>query len=1354
MLFCGTYIFSATHRLSRHIFPLNSSTPTGSTGIMIIRAILWACIFTLLQVQADQLDGELSYSYPTYGESTPSYGVGTSTTEVYRTSSITNSISVSHTSTHLGYTSSKTTGSVHSTHTSSEPVFVSTQPSRPSSSSGNKFTSSTEKKPQTTWYTSSVSSAQGTGGTTNPNGSLTSMSKELTSIGSGFTPSVSTVPSVAPPHSASASKPDTTNDDSSTGTKTPVSVTATSDQTTPIDSKTNTKSSSLGTAPSSTSPRTTVSSSFSSSESLVTNTAASSQVSSTDLGNSTLQQSTSRQPSGSPTSSSHEASTKSSSDSRSGSWTASSSLPFSTSPLTSSRSDSKTTSLTVSFSRGTSFGTTSSGTHKPPSTGTSSQGESSSSHGGSPSERTSSTSHSSIKASSNDGSSSHGSLSTVNSSASSTKGDFTSSVPVSSAQETSMGGHSSQSQSSDARTSSTGMSTTAIPVLTASVTTAPPTFTSTAVISSASPTSTSGSVIIDLLKKEIDDDVEDLKKLIVLVGVWIKSPKPNPPDVITLIDTIIPAMNTLKPKLPQPPKNDPECGTGNRGLRKRFWPFDGIKDVVNAVQAVTQVALKVSKIRTQLVKGVIDGVSSELLDVGKITDALDIYDPAKDPCAPQTTSKSSDSGAKTSSTTDSKHTKSSSSACSTRTVSNCNVVCTSTVTVGQGQTSGLGKACSTTCDRPTVTCGGASTSTSTTTSTVVSGEGCAKTCCGNRPSTSSVPQPPKPTSVNIHNRNMAKLPDPFGTEFNGVFNFMKDMCSHYSNVIDIVDDAAEKNTIGYQTPLDYEKYICMPGLHGCTAVVVMSRRYLWMAHIWEVDTIENEDQWDEDIFEAFEFGGHGSTIPEERSLPNLRKPGQPFGPGTFTQAFIITPRQRITHAGEPQPQELLYPDLNDELHEFFGRVLGGVAVETVPYVANAAKYWNYETTDPEDRPGSPELWFDPGPDYETPFGKVLFMFDPNKNDVPDNGCGTKAGYQLWVADNPAPVADMEWDFNDPLRPGQKRDGTSAPVCSFPSTLSTVVSPTSGVSRSSIDPTTRKSSAAASGSTSRTISPSLTQSRASSGFQSLTSFKTGSSTEQSSASSSTAISLSTTQSRASSNMKSTTSLITESSADQSSASSSTSFLTKSSSSPSTTQSVPSTAPTTSPHLTVPASGDGDCNGCGKWWKACENDWCPKVNLSGKDCSDKCFVHACFADSAPSECRPDGRCHSVTCPDSPKEPRKTIRDPSPIKVDCTDDTGCDCCFDFTAACFKNWIPEGTPKIRAYDFCYSEMCYDGPKKCLKGGNGCEFSKDCPKKKGEPKAGGWPGTPPNAIFNKDEIEDMVSYEYGLLSQNMTVAV
>jgi hypothetical protein len=67
---------------------------------------------------------------------------------------------------------------------------------------------------------------------------------------------------------------------------------------------------------------------------------------------------------------------------------------------------------------------------------------------------------------------------------------------------------------------------------------------------------------------------------------------------------------------------------------------------------------------------------------------------------------------------------------------------------------------------------------------------------------------------------------------------------------------------------------------------------------------------------------------------------------------------------------------------------------------------------------------------------------------------------------------------------------------------------------------------------------------------------------------------------------------------------------------------------------------------------------------------------------------------------------------------------------------------------------MCYDGPKKCLKGGNGCEFSKDCPKKKGEPKEGGWPGTPPKAIFNQDEIEDMVSYEYGLLSQNVTVAV
>ena len=1264
---------------------------------MVIRGRLWICAFFLLEVRAEQHD--YGSSYPVFQGSNSNYGMGTSTTDGYQTSVIT-SISTFSVSTSLTYNSSDTTRTVRSEHTSPTPVFESTRQPLPSSS-GNKPTSSLGKS-QSTRQMSSTVSTQATGSSANSRGSLTSLGTTPTgsasSLGSTVTSAISTAPSTASSQSSVTSTPDSSGSISFVHTKgSSIIPTTQNASTTSIDSKNATQS----IASTDNSSRASISSSLVNSQSRVTGVVTSSVISTKEVVNSTWPKSTNGPHSGSFTFSSQNGTMKSSSALVSESLTTNSTKPSSALQSTSSWGGSQVTSWTASSSQGTSTGTTS-GTIKP------SPGESSS-HGGSK------WSSSSAEASSSKGdSSSQGTLSTIDSSAPLTNGSHTSSVQDSSAQETSSSGLWTKSRSSGAEITSTATTTSVTARPTPTSITAPPTSTFNSAVSTiSSSTSTSGSILIGILQKEIKDDTSELKNLVVLIGAWIKSPKPNPSDIISSIDTIVPALNSLKPKLPQPPPNDPECKKGNRGLQKRFWPFDGIKDVVNAVQAVAQVVLKVSKLRTQIVEGVIDGVQSELFDVGKITDALDKYDVAKDPCnAPQTTFLSSGFATTTSS----------SSACSTRTISNCNVLCTLTTTIGQVQTLGLGgRACSTICDPPKVTCGGATTWISTSLTTVVPQPLCAPTCC--RPGPTSAPSSLPPMPVPLDTQGIQKrtpLPSPHGAPFNGIFNFMKDICNSYSTLVQIVDGSG-KITLGYQTRLDQRKSICMGCLTGCTAVIVMSDNYPWMAHIFESPTIVQQDRWQEDVFDAFESGGHNSNIPEDQSLRNLVRVGGPFGPGTRTRAYIVAPLVRRDTANDPQSNQWLYPEFLGRLQYFMERIIGN-DVHLTPYMATADLEWgivNVPPTDPEYRP----RWNDALTPFLTPFGKVIINFDPNRNNAP-GGCWGKAGWEIWVSVGPEPVAMDEWDSYNHPQPG-KRAETSAAACPRLSTSSTISSSIGKISKSSAGSTTTKSSITGSGSTWGTSAISATMS-------------TGSSV----------------QSPTSSVPQSTISSALSSgffSSDR--ASKSTSTVSSTSSSRSTQSGSTTPNPTTPPELSVPPSSDDNCNGCGNWWKACETEWCPKVHLSGEECSNKCFVHACFAESSPPECHPGGRCHTLTCPDSPNEPRKTVPDSDTLNVNCNNDTGCKCCSDYTDLCLKNWVPKDTPKIRAYDFCFSEMCYDAPRRCRKGSHVCKLTKDCPNKKGEPKLGGWPGISPVAMFNPGEIQEMAVLEFGSGTSHLNIS-
>lgn len=519
------------------------------------------------------------------------------------------------------------------------------------------------------------------------------------------------------------------------------------------------------------------------------------------------------------------------------------------------------------------------------------------------------------------------------------------------------------------------------------------------------------------LKKDIDDDSDDTNALIILIGGWIKLPKPNLPDILPDLDGLFSRWTKLKPKLPQPPQDEPEC----EHLRKRFWPFNIISDTVkNPVQAVEKIGLSLGSIRAQLTKGVIDGVADELVNLNALNDAMKKYDPSKDPCNKESTKLSSES-AVTTSHSSSPSSSSSSSSCSARTVSNCNVVCTTTRSIKPtgGNTKRAVDECSTSCGPPTVTCGAsATTDTSTVTSTIVVPNYCDNKCCKKLPDHTPKPLPTQNAGTTPRGLHKRVLPQKDREPWNGnMFNFRRDMCSAHSLVEEMESkDPDKRPTTGAQYVLGPNPMnVCFPGLYGCTMVVVLSRYYLWMAHFIEVRSAMKPENWDEHVFKPIEFGEHGSNIPADQSLAELGKAGGAFAPETNPVAIIIGPFKRRTDLATQQSTDLLYPEFSAKIEETILRAMPHARIQYAPYAANAAQFWGFDNVSNEEK----ATFVDENYPYKTPYGKVLVTYDTNKYGAKKgDGCKTVPGWEIWVEDATFSRAYDEW----PALPLQVPDG--------------------------------------------------------------------------------------------------------------------------------------------------------------------------------------------------------------------------------------------------------------------------------------------------------------------------------------------
>jgi hypothetical protein len=164
-------------------------------------------------------------------------------------------------------------------------------------------------------------------------------------------------------------------------------------------------------------------------------------------------------------------------------------------------------------------------------------------------------------------------------------------------------------------------------------------------------------------------------------------------------------------------------------------------------------------------------------------------------------------------------------------------------------------------------------------------------------------------------------------------------------------------------------------LYGCTAVIILSRKRMYMMHIWEQPTMMSLQLVDTDVLGVLYWGSLG--VPQ--ALRQLIAPGQDFENtlANNLHAFIITP-----YGSDPSnpfsSNNLRYPQSVDRIKQYIYDLLGGVVAMTIPYNSR---------------------W--PDENFDNPYGKVLIQYDPYEAifQPATGGCTYQAaGIELWFED--------------------------------------------------------------------------------------------------------------------------------------------------------------------------------------------------------------------------------------------------------------------------------------------------------------------------------------------------------------------
>ncbi|KAH7115796.1 hypothetical protein B0J11DRAFT_593361 [Dendryphion nanum] len=523
-----------------------------------------------------------------------------------------------------------------------------------------------------------------------------------------------------------------------------------------------------------------------------------------------------------------------------------------------------------------------------------------------------------------------------------------------------------------------------------------------------------------------------------LIQNWIDNPSPPLIKDLTIqLDVVLPKAKDLLEKLPQSPGAVEPCKSGkirrsrsedatNHILDERGLIGDVFKTAFGLVKCVVDTTNRVKDAVIQGTSNAVDLVKGLQVDLKPMIDALNEVELIEDPNGGPGQPKPSGPGSGEPEPTQSD--KSSSSSCTPQTVSNCNIGCTAiaTTTMKGPSKRAEGNACTTVCGAPITRCGATGvTSTSTVTSTITEQRLCSPECsvCNSDKRAKRTLPPlsgllsiasadvldrpvstlnrysqtikarqliPKQTTSPDNNLQKRALSSPTDRGYDSFFDWLELQLGY------VEEDGKQLQhglghgifTTGFSFPLlDSLDSWSLIGLYGCTSVIVISRKRIFMTHIWEAPSMLEEESFQSHVLDTLLHGDVAGGVPE--GLIAFTGTGGDFEntDENNVRAIIITPYRR----GPPQnPNEdgLLYINQVNRIKDTLKDALGRQDTHIVPY--------------------HPRL---PDPGEKTTYGKILIQYDPAHAVVtqPDTCVHQPvAAIELWFENQLAPRYRDEW----------------------------------------------------------------------------------------------------------------------------------------------------------------------------------------------------------------------------------------------------------------------------------------------------------------------------------------------------------
>lgn len=179
--------------------------------------------------------------------------------------------------------------------------------------------------------------------------------------------------------------------------------------------------------------------------------------------------------------------------------------------------------------------------------------------------------------------------------------------------------------------------------------------------------------------------------------------------------------------------------------------------------------------------------------------------------------------------------------------------------------------------------------------------------------------------------------------------------------------------------------MAVAGLYGCTSVVVVSKRGVWMSHFWEDPSFQSQDQFQTDVLDLLAVGDGTGEMP---GIKQFIGPGLVFDTDARPHTLVITPRNRETMAPGSYEYGPMVDQIVKSLKDLFPAALP-------PQVSDYLK-----------RDSTADIRF------HTASGKLFFQYDPAQAMYADSHRPHKtiqqATLRVWLEDRPAPVYAMAW----------------------------------------------------------------------------------------------------------------------------------------------------------------------------------------------------------------------------------------------------------------------------------------------------------------------------------------------------------